>query len=65
MSEAAVLNANYVLAQLRTPEVAYDRLCMHEFVLSRRPLKESGVPALDVTNGSSTTASTLRRSTSR
>jgi glycine dehydrogenase subunit 2 len=50
MSEAAVLNANYVLAQLRDVyELPYDRLCMHEFVLSARNLKrEHGVTALDV-----------------
>src|SRR4029079_7166984 len=35
MSETAVLNANYVLAGLRDDyEVPYDRLCMHEFVVS-------------------------------
>jgi glycine dehydrogenase subunit 2 len=50
MSEAAVLNANYLLARLRgTYELPFDRLCMHEFVLSARPLKrEHGVTALDV-----------------
>ena len=50
MSETAVLNANYVLARLRdTYELPFDRLCMHEFVLSARPLKrEHGVTALDV-----------------
>ena len=50
MSEVAVLNANYLLARLReTYELPYDRLCMHEFVLSARPLKrEYGVTALDV-----------------
>jgi glycine dehydrogenase subunit 2 len=50
MSEAAVLNANYLLAQLRDVyELPYDRLCMHEFVLSARTLKrEHGVTALDV-----------------
>jgi glycine dehydrogenase subunit 2 len=50
MSEAAVLNANYVLARLRDAyDVPYDRLCMHEFVLSARTLKrEHGVTALDV-----------------
>jgi glycine dehydrogenase subunit 2 len=50
MSEAAVLNANYVLAQLRDVyELPYDRHCMHEFVLSARALKrEHGVTALDV-----------------
>jgi glycine dehydrogenase subunit 2 len=50
MSEAAVLNANYLLARLRdTYELPYDRLCMHEFVLSARNLKrEHGITALDV-----------------
>jgi len=50
MSETAVLNANYVLAGLRDDyELPYDRLCMHEFVLSARALKkEHGVTALDV-----------------
>jgi glycine dehydrogenase subunit 2 len=50
MSEAAVLNANYVLACLRgVYELPYDRHCMHEFVLSARNLKrEHGVTALDV-----------------
>ena len=50
MSEAAVLNANYLLARLRDVyELPYDRLCMHEFVLSARRLKrEHGVTALDV-----------------
>jgi glycine dehydrogenase subunit 2 len=50
MSEAAVLNANYLLARLRGAyELPYDRLCMHEFVLSARPLKrERGVTATDV-----------------
>jgi glycine cleavage system P protein (glycine dehydrogenase) subunit 2 len=50
MSEMAVLNANYLLAQLRDVyELPYDRHCMHEFVLSARGLKrEHGVTALDV-----------------
>jgi glycine cleavage system P protein (glycine dehydrogenase) subunit 2 len=50
MSEVAVLNANYLLARLRDAyELPYDRLCMHEFVLSARRLKrEHGVSALDV-----------------
>jgi glycine dehydrogenase subunit 2 len=44
-SETAVLNANYLMARLR--EVgehlppAFDRLCMHEFVLSGAPMKRS------------------------
>jgi len=50
MSEAAVLNANYVLARLRDAyDLPFDRLCMHEFVLSARSLKrEHGITALDV-----------------
>ncbi len=50
MSEAAVLNANYLLAQLKDVyDLPYERLCMHEFVLSARSLKkEHGVSALDV-----------------
>ncbi|MDQ2896533.1 MAG: aminomethyl-transferring glycine dehydrogenase subunit GcvPB [Actinomycetota bacterium] len=45
VSEVAVLNANYLLAKLRAEGVlehlpaAYDRLCMHEFVLSGAPMK--------------------------
>jgi glycine dehydrogenase subunit 2 len=50
MSETAVLNANYVLARLKDAyELPYDRLCMHEFVVSARALKrEHGITALDV-----------------
>jgi glycine dehydrogenase subunit 2 len=50
MSEVAVLNANYLLALLKEAyELPFDRLCMHEFVLSARRLKrEHGVTALDV-----------------
>ena len=50
MSEAAVLNANYLLARLRDAyDLPYDRHCMHEFVLSARALKrEHGITALDV-----------------
>jgi glycine dehydrogenase subunit 2 len=50
MSEAAVLNANYVLARLRGAyDLPFDRLCMHEFVLSARNLKRDyGITALDV-----------------
>ncbi len=45
VSEAAVLNANYLLARLSERGVAeflpraYGELCMHEFVLSGAPLK--------------------------
>src|SRR4029077_13022280 len=50
MSEVAVLNANYLLAQLKDAyELPFDRLCMHEFVLSARVLKrEHGISATDV-----------------
>jgi glycine dehydrogenase subunit 2 len=50
MSEVAVLNANYLLAQLKDAyELPFDRLCMHEFVLSARTLKRrDGITALDV-----------------
>jgi glycine dehydrogenase subunit 2 len=50
MSEVAVLNANYLLARLRDAyDLPYDRLAMHEFVLSARSLKrEHGITALDV-----------------
>jgi glycine dehydrogenase subunit 2 len=50
MSEVAVLNANYLLARLKEAyELPFDRLCMHEFVLSARRLKrEHGISALDV-----------------
>jgi glycine cleavage system P protein (glycine dehydrogenase) subunit 2 len=55
MSEIAVLNANYLLARLKREGVAeylpaaYDRLCMHEFVLSGAPAKrELKVRTLDL-----------------
>ena len=50
MSETAVLNANYLLARLRDAyELPYDRLCMHEFVVSAQGLKrEHGIAAFDV-----------------
>ena len=48
-SEMAVLNANYVLARLRSVyHVPYERLVMHECVLSDRNLHEAGVTTLDV-----------------
>jgi glycine dehydrogenase subunit 2 len=50
MSEAAVLNANYILARLKDAyDLPFDRICMHEFVLSARNLKrEYGITATDV-----------------
>jgi glycine dehydrogenase subunit 2 len=52
-SETAVLNANYLMARLREVgehlPVAYDRLCMHEFVLSGAPMKKNlGLKTLDL-----------------
>jgi len=54
-SETAVLNANYLKARLAegragkyTP-IAFDRHCMHEFVLSGKPMKrELGIATLDL-----------------
>ncbi len=55
VSEVAVLNANYLLAKLRAEGVleylpaAYDRICMHEFVLSGAPMKrELQIRTLDL-----------------
>ncbi len=48
-SNDAILAANYLLAQLRDSyDVAFDRPCMHEFVLSAARQKKLGVSALDV-----------------
>ena len=46
----AVLNANYMRVRLADLfPMAYDRICMHEFVMSLEKLKEeTGVSALDV-----------------
>jgi glycine dehydrogenase subunit 2 len=48
-SNDAILAANYLLAQLRDSyEVAFDRPCMHEFVLSAARQKKLGASALDI-----------------
>ena len=45
----AVLNANYILSQLKGDyHLPYDRTCMHEVVLSAKNLKQHGVKGLDV-----------------
>ncbi len=46
----AVLNANYLMQRIKgTFEPAFDRVCMHEFVLDLSSFKkETGVSALDV-----------------
>ncbi len=49
VSKDAVLSANYLLARLRGAfDVAYDRTCMHEFVLSGSRQKANGVRTLDI-----------------
>ena len=50
LSETAVLNANYLRVLLADAfDLAYERTCMHEFVLSgRRQKLEYGVKTLDV-----------------
>lgn len=49
VSENAIMNANYLLARLRTSyDLKYPGPCMHEFVLSARNLKKFGVRATDV-----------------
>ena len=53
-SGKAVLNANYMMNKLKKHyHVAYDQICMHEFVLSLEDLKkETGVSAMDIAKGS-------------
>lgn len=50
ISQDAVINANYILSQLKGYyDLPYDRSCMHEVVFSARNLKRQyGVSALDV-----------------
>jgi glycine dehydrogenase subunit 2 len=53
-SETAVLNANYLMARLRELAgehlpIAYDRTCMHEFVLTGAPMKRQlGIRTTDL-----------------
>lgn len=49
-AQNAVLNANYLMRNIQgTFEPAFDRICMHEFVLDLSAFKkETGVSALDV-----------------
>ena len=50
ISEDAVINANYIQSQLKNDyDLPYNRMCMHEVVLSAKSLKrEQGVDALDI-----------------
>ena len=49
ISRDAVINANYMMARLKEYyDLSYDRLCMHEVVLSARRQKKNGVRGLDI-----------------
>lgn len=52
-SETAVLNANYLMHKVKPYfQVAYDHVCMHEFVLTLEETKKKhGVSAMDVAKG--------------
>ena len=52
-SQNAVLNANYMMNKLKDVyTMAYDEVCMHEFVMSLTDLKKkTGVSALDIAKG--------------
>jgi glycine cleavage system P protein (glycine dehydrogenase) subunit 2 len=49
ISEYAVLNANYLMAQLKDVyPLPYDRTCMHEFVIEGRLPEAPDIHALDI-----------------
>jgi len=49
VAETAVLNANYVMEKLKSYyDISYDRICMHEFVLSAQRQKKEDVSAMDI-----------------
>jgi glycine dehydrogenase subunit 2 len=49
IAETAVLNANYLRQRLKgSYALPYDRICMHEFVLSGASQKAQGVKTLDI-----------------
>ena len=52
-SSNAVLNANYMMNQLKALyTMAYDDICMHEFVMSLADLKkDTGISAMDIAKG--------------
>jgi len=48
-AENAVLNANYLKSKVAGRfKIAYDRPCMHEFVIDGSPLRKLGIQTLDV-----------------
>ncbi|MFH0818051.1 MAG: aminomethyl-transferring glycine dehydrogenase subunit GcvPB [Candidatus Micrarchaeota archaeon] len=49
VSEAAVLNANYLMRKLQPYyDLPYDRVCAHEFVLTSKKQNERGVHTMDI-----------------
>ncbi len=49
VAEASVLNANYIKELLKKYyNLPYDKICMHECVLSAKKQKEKGITALDI-----------------
>ena len=49
VSENAIINANYIQARLQDRfDLAVDRVCMHETVLSGKRQADRGVPALNI-----------------
>ena len=52
-SQNAVLNANYMMHGLKDLySMAYDTICMHEFVMSLKDLKKTtGISAMDIAKG--------------
>ncbi|MGI6551924.1 MAG: aminomethyl-transferring glycine dehydrogenase subunit GcvPB [Bacillota bacterium] len=48
-SQSAVLNANYLMHQLKKHyHLPFDRHCKHEFIITPKNLKETGVRTLDI-----------------
>lgn len=49
VTDIAVLNANYILANIRNDfDVPHDRLCMHECILTDKKQREYGVTTMDM-----------------
>ncbi|MCL2481323.1 MAG: aminomethyl-transferring glycine dehydrogenase subunit GcvPB, partial [Spirochaetaceae bacterium] len=49
VSETAIINANYLMNKFKEfMKIAYNRVCMHEFVATGTPQKEKGVSTLDI-----------------
>lgn len=49
VAESAVLNSNYMMEKLKSYyELSYDRISMHEFVISAQKQRKNGVSAMDI-----------------